>query len=144
MECLANWFPHSCSSSTQTEPTGWYLGSFFFFLSIQTKHIQCKAWIQPYVGGCLFLKLLFDIDIRPLTTSARCKRTGAGEWWWWWCGHASPSRPGWSDGREGEHKYMPTTGGEGGGDKRGKCSPASETRWKHLFQSRFCICSVAQ
>lgn len=29
-------------------------------------------------------------------------------------------------------------------NKGGKCSPASETSWKHLFQSRFCICSVPQ
>lgn len=48
----------------------------------------------------------------------------------------SSSRPGWSGEKRNTNTCQPATG-----NKRGKCSPASETRWKHLFQSRFCICS---
>lgn len=114
-------------------------GSCSLISSFYISRIISKMHLKESVDPLFFCsKFSFSAShlllISSLIHFSAAHKAAGGECWW----TCLPIRPGWSG--ESEHKYMPTRGGE----QRGKCSPASETRWKHLFQSRFCICSVPQ
>lgn len=94
----------------------------FFCGSTNIKRIKCKA---P-----LYL-ILISTRIHFSEVQEAAGQSAGG-------GHPSPGVLG------GRTRVNTNTCQPEEGNKRGKCSPASETRWKHLFQSRFCICSVPQ